>query len=92
VDPLKITSPAVWPDACVNQPYTFAIQTSGGVPPFGWGFVSNGLWVGIGLDQSSGIFSGSAGVTGTFFGTVGVFDATQISVSQNVTLTVKTCP
>lgn len=92
VDPVKITSPAVWPDACVNQPYTFAVQTSGGAPPFGWSFVSNGLWVTVGLDQSTGIFSGSPNATGTFFGTVGVFDATQTSASQNVTLTVKTCP
>jgi large repetitive protein len=92
VEPLKITSAAVWPDACVNQPYTFAIQTSGGAPPFQWSFVSNGLWVGIGLDQSTGVFSGSAGITGTFHGTVGVFDTTQNVASQKVTLTVNQCP
>jgi Putative Ig domain len=92
VEPLKVTSAGVWPDACVNQPYTFTVQTSGGAPPLQWGFVSNGLWVGIGLDQSTGVFSGSAGSTGTFHGTVGVFDTTQDGTSQKVTLTVDQCP
>jgi hypothetical protein len=92
VEPLKITSSGVWPHACVNQPYTFAVQTSGGAPPFQWSFVSNGLWVGIGLDQSTGVFSGSAGVTGTFHGIVGVFDTTKNVASQSVTLTVDQCP
>jgi hypothetical protein len=91
VDPLRITSPATWPDACLNQPYTFAVQTSGGLPPFSWGFVSNGLWVGINLDQSTGIFSGIAGSTGTFFGVVGVSDGTQHPVGQQVTLNVVDC-
>ena len=91
VDPLQITSPAVWPNACLNQPYTFAIQTSGGLQPFFWSFVSNGLWVGINLNQSTGVFSGSAGVTGTFFGFVGVGDGTQHFVSQQVTLNVVPC-
>lgn len=91
VEPLRITSPAVWPDACVNQPYTFAMQTSGGAPPFGWSFFSAN-WIGIGLDQSTGVFSGSSSITGTFHGAVGVFDAAQTSSSQNVTVTVKTCP
>jgi hypothetical protein len=91
VEPLQITSPAVWPDACVNQPYTFAMQTSGGAPPLGWSFFSAN-WIGIGLDQSTGVFSGSSSITGTFHGAVGVFDATQTSRSQNVTITVKTCP
>ena len=90
VDTVKVTSPATWPDACVNMPYTFAVTTSGGIAPFAWGFV--GYWVAINLDQSTGVFSGTANVTGTFNGTVGVNDATGNGVSQNVTLTVKQCP
>jgi hypothetical protein len=90
VDTVKITSPATWPDACVNKPYTFAVTTSGGIAPFAWSFV--GYWVAINLDQSTGVFSGTANVTGTFTGTVGVNDATGNGVSQNVTLTVKQCP
>jgi hypothetical protein len=56
-----------------------------------WGVVS-GHWMGINFDQSTGVFSGISGVTGTFSGTIGVGDATQNGVSQNVTVTVKTCP
>ena len=90
VDPVKITSAATWPDACVNKPYSFAVTKSGGIAPFSWGFI--GYWVAINLDQSTGVFSGTADVTGTFTGTVGVNDATGNGASQNVTLTVKQCP
>jgi len=90
VDPIKITSAATWPDACVNKPYSFAVTKSGGVAPFAWSFI--GYWVAINLDQSTGVFSGTADVTGTFMGTVGVNDATGNGTSQNVTLTVKQCP
>ncbi len=92
VEPVKITSPAIWPDACVGQPYSFAIQTSGGLPPLLWGFVSNMWVVGINLDQSTGVFSGSPTVTGTFNGTVGVNDATTHGAAQQFSLTVKQCP
>jgi Putative Ig domain len=87
VDPLQIISAAVMPDARVNQPYTFVVQTTGGIPPFFWSFVSNGLWV-LSFDQATGTFSGAPPITGTFFGSVGVFDATQQSASQNLTITV----
>jgi large repetitive protein len=90
-DPVKITSSATMPDACVNRPYTFAPQKSGGVPPFSWGFTSN-MWVGISLDNSTGVFSGSSSVTGTFVGYLAVVDATTNFDSQNVMLTVKQCP
>ncbi len=90
-EPVKITSSATMPDACVNQPYTFAPQKSGGVPPLSWGFASN-MWVGISLDNSTGVFSGSSSVTGTFQGYLAVVDATTHGDSQNVTLTVKQCP
>jgi large repetitive protein len=91
VDPVKIVSAATWPDACVNQPYSFTLQTSGGLAPFYWSFSSNN-WVAISLNQSTGIFSGTADFTGTFTGTIGVNDATGQGPSQNVKLTVKQCP
>jgi len=91
VNPIQITSPAIWPAACVNQPYTFAMQTSGGLPPLQWSFVSSN-WMGINLDQSTGVFSGYSSLTGTFKGLVGVFDATQQAVSQHISVTVAQCP
>jgi hypothetical protein len=90
VEPVKITSSATWPDACVNQEYSFAIQTSGGAPPLQWSFFSSN-WVGINLNQATGTFSGHATVTGTFTGTVGVLDGAGQSDSQVVTVTVKQC-
>jgi hypothetical protein len=95
VDPLAITSPAIWPDACVNQPYTFAVQTSGGVPPFNFGFIS-ARWVAINPQwvngRITGVFSGTSNVTGTFTGHLTATDATPYIASQDVTLTVKACP
>lgn len=91
VDPVVITSSPTFPDACVNQPYSFKMQTSGGAPPLVWTFVSQS-WVSINLDQSTGVFSGTANVTGTFTGLVGVNDATTHGDSQHVTLTVRQCP
>jgi len=91
VEPVRITSSATLPDACVNQTYTFAPQKSGGVPPFFWGLSSN-EWVGIGIDFSTGILTGRASVTGSFVGQLFVVDATMNLYSQNVTLTVKQCP
>ncbi len=91
VDPLAITSPAVWPDACVNQPYSFTMQTSGGAPPIIWGFQSP-MWGAINLDTATGVFTGTSSSTGTSTGTVSASDATGNRVQQQVTLTVTTCP
>jgi hypothetical protein len=91
VDPVKITSTATWPDACVNKPYSFAVLKSGGLAPFHWSFTS-GNWVSISPNLATGVFSGTGDVTGTFMGTVVVNDVTANGASQNITLTVKQCP
>lgn len=91
VDPVKITSAATWPDACQNQPYSFTLHTSGGLAPYYWSFSSSN-WIAINLNQSTGVFSGTPDVTGTFMGIVGVNDATSNGVTQSVTVTVKQCP
>jgi hypothetical protein len=91
VDPVKITSVATWPDACVNQPYSFTLHTSGGLAPYFWSFSSSN-WIAIDLNQSTGVFSGTPDVTGTFTGSVGVTDATGSGAFQNIAVTVKQCP
>jgi len=91
VDPVKIVSAPTLPAACVNQPYTFAMQSSGGIQPFFWGFISN-YWIGINLDSSTGVFSGTSPITGTFTGKVILSDATGHSFTQNISLTVNQCP
>lgn len=92
-EPLVITSPATWPNACANRPYTFTITTSGGVPPIHFGF-SSPAWVSINLDTSTGTFSGTTNVTGTFTGIVGTGDSAvpQSGQAQTVTLTIVSCP
>jgi len=89
VEPVKITSPAAWPDACVNQPYTFTLQYSGGLAPYSLGFSSLNWPL---LYNSTPTFSGTPNQTGAFQGTVTVTDAARYTASQNVTLTVKSCP
>lgn len=92
-EPVAITSPAVWPNACANVPYSFTVTTSGGIPPMHFGFISSS-WVAINLDTATGTFSGTTNVTGRFTGTVGASDSAQppSGQSQNVSLTVVNCP
>ena len=89
VEPVKITSAAVFPDACVNKPYTFTMTKTGGLAPFTWGF--NGFVI-VPLNSSTGVWSGTPPYTGTFQGVADVIDATGNGDSQNTSLTVKTCP
>ena len=91
VEPVKIISAAVWPDACVNKPYSFTMQATGGLPPYLWSFFSPS-WVLINFDSSTGTFSGTPVTTGTFQGNAGVIDTTMNPAGQNVALTVKSCP
>jgi putative Ig domain-containing protein len=92
-EPLVITSPATWPNACVNQPYSFTVTTAGGVAPIYFGFISSS-WVAINLNTSTGVFSGTPIVTGTFTGGVSAGDSAQppSGQSQTVTLSVVPCP
>jgi hypothetical protein len=93
-EPVVITSPAVWPNACVNQPYTFTMTESGGVPPIRFLGVTSNRWVGINVDPATGIYTGSSSVTGTFTGTAGAYDSAQppSSAGQTINLTVVNCP
>jgi hypothetical protein len=92
-EPLVITSSPSLPNACANKPYTFQIKTSGGVPPILYGFSSNS-WPSINFDASTGLFSGTTNVTGTFTGNVGAGDSAQPSSGQTqmVSLTIVNCP
>ena len=66
------------------------MQAAGGIQPWYWGFVSS-WWMGINLDQSTGVFSGYSSITGTLSGTVGLIDATGYGDSQTITVAVTTC-
>jgi hypothetical protein len=92
-EPLTITSPSTFPSACVNQPYSFTATTTGGISPIFFGFISD-HWVAINLNTSTGTFSGTTNVTGTFTGQFGASDSAQPASSQGqvVTLNVVNCP
>ena len=92
VDPVKIVSAPTLPAACVNQPYTFAMQSTGGIQPLFWGFTTTQYWAGINLDSSTGVFSGTSSATGTFTEHVILSDPTTHYFMQNVSLTVNQCP
>ena len=91
-DPVHITSGATWPNACLNQPYTFTMQSTGGIPPIQ--YTLNGYWIAINNSNYGPVFSGTATALGTYTPVVAAFDsATPPSgQSQTISLTVVTCP
>jgi hypothetical protein len=91
-EPLVITTSSTLPNACVNMLYSFQVQTSGGVPPVNYGF-SSSAWIAINPD-TSGLFSGSTSVVGTFTGKLTAGDSAQPPSfqTQQITLTVVNCP
>jgi hypothetical protein len=92
-EPLIITSSPTLPNACANKPYSFQVQTSGGVPPVFFSFFSPG-WISINFNASTGTFSGTTAAVGTFTGTVGAGDSAQPASgqTQQVSLTIVNCP
>jgi hypothetical protein len=93
-DPLHVTGPANWPNACLNQPYSFTVTTTGGLPPIQFGFNSLSWVALISLNQSTGVVSGIARTLGTFTGSVGAIDSAQPGSADghNISLTVVNCP
>jgi Putative Ig domain len=91
-DPLSVTSPATLPDACVNQFYSFKVTTTGGFAPlFVGSFSFSGDWP-LYFDQTTQTFTGTAFFADTFTGVVQASDSAGSEQSQNVSLTVKSCP
>jgi len=91
-EPVVITSPGTFPNACVNEPYSFQTTTTGGIPPLAFNAAPS--WVGISFDPHTGLFTGSAPTTGTFTATFSVVDSAQPKsiVVQSISITVVTCP
>ena len=93
-EPVKITSSSTFPNACLNQPYSFTVSTTGGVPPIQFSYFNSPSWPAINFNPFTGTFSGVAGTLGTFTGALYVIDSAQpVSADgQNISLTVVTCP
>ena len=88
-EPIAITSTATPPNACLNQQYTFAVHTSGGIPTFQFNFVGSSP---VGFNFNTGVFSGVPSATGSFSGNLFVFDSGGSSANQALTFNVVTCP
>jgi hypothetical protein len=80
------------PSAVVNQPYAFALQASGGRPPYQWAVVDGRLPEGLTLEPE-GIIRGQSETTGTYDVRVQVKGAgSETAVEQQVSLTVRLGP
>lgn len=92
-EPVTITTPSTWPNACVNKSYTFTVKTSGGLPPIRYGFWSDSWPLG-GFDDATATFSGTPTVLGTYVLHFGASDSSVPSSGQpqDITLNVVNCP
>ena len=92
-EPVTITSSATWPNACLNQSYSFTVQTTGGIPPIQFLLNSN-RWIPINNTNYGPTYSGVAGTLGTFTAVVTALDSAQpmSQQNQNISLTVVNCP
>ena len=91
-DPLTITTSAILPDACLNQPYSFTPQVTGGIPLYYWTFVpSNTAWPFF-FSAATGITTGTPNLLGSFKAVIGVHDGTGQSNLQIMSISVKQCP
>lgn len=74
-------------NATLNVLYTASLQASGGTAPYTWSVTGGAPPTGISL-SSNGILSGTPSQAGTFSFTVRVNDATNLSVTATLSLTV----
>lgn len=72
VTPLALTE--TLPDMCVPAPYSFAIEATGGVPPYTFDLFEGTLPTGITLG-ADGLLSGTPTVPGTYMFTIHVVDS-----------------
>lgn len=89
-DPVRITSSAVYPNACVGKAYFFAVQTSGGQPPLRWNYSM--YCAGVCFDEATAAFIGTPTHVGATTGMLGISDATMTGDSQQVNINIQECP
>ncbi|MBI3682288.1 MAG: putative Ig domain-containing protein [Acidobacteria bacterium] len=75
------------PNASIGAPYSTALTASGGTPPYTWSIIGIAPQ-GLVLSATTGVFSGTATVPGTYEFTVRVQDAAGGSATRQFTMTV----
>lgn len=97
---LSISQPITVPDATVGQPYSLALQVSGGVAPYTW--IAAGLPAGLTINTSTGEITGtptdaksvstSAQAKAVVSTTVTVTDSLNVQANLPLSLTVNAAP
>ena len=72
--PLQITATSL-PGGQVGTPYSATLTVTGGTTPYSWSIVAGALPVGLTLQASTGLISGTPSQSGTFSFTVQVQDS-----------------
>ena len=86
--PLTVTSTSPLPTASVGTPYSYALQASGGTPPYQWTATA----LPAGLLLNNGVISGTPAASGSFSIGATVTDAARASASQTLSLAVSSTP
>jgi large repetitive protein len=92
VSPLPTISTTTVPAATAGTSYSASLVVSGGTRPFTWSVTSGTLPAGLSLSSSSGIISGIPTGAGSASVTFQVADATGVTASQAITITVNPPP
>jgi hypothetical protein len=76
------------PPGTVDVPYSHQLTVTGGTAPFGWAISAGTLPPGLSLNPATGLLSGTPSTAGAFDFTVQVTDASALTATRPVTLTI----
>jgi len=88
---LAITTTSL-PNGTVGQPYSRAVQATGGSGALTWTISAGTLPPNLNLNRTTGIISGTPTAAGTFSFTVRVADAAGQAATQPLSITINTVP
>jgi len=80
--PLSITTSSPLPQGTINDPYTLALNATGGSGTYTWSIVTGSLPMGLMFDSSHGLISGVPTVFGTFNFTAQVSDGANTATAM----------
>ncbi len=85
---LSITTPGQLPPATAGSAYRFELAASGGNAPYSFSIVQGNLPAGLSLNGAAGTIEGTPTAAGTFNFTAQVSDASNLTATRALTLTV----